>query len=215
MKRTIAVVFILFGLATAILLWDARSPYDRAIPSTVWIEMGEARASGVLVGEDLVLTARFAISDDPKMRVHFPIRERGNILSSSSDYSDGVACIIVAEDMTRDLALLRIEGKGRPIPLAERSHPGDLVFAIASGETLFAYMSGRVQQVFNRTVKFTSSEFKARVIETDDSMGMNGAPLINDRGELAGIMSSLPFRPYQYGMAIDVGEIRDFLKGVK
>ena len=54
---------------------DGRTPYEKAVSSTVWIESGDGHGTGIFVGERLILTAYHVIESKPSVRR--PLRSQG------------------------------------------------------------------------------------------------------------------------------------------
>jgi S1-C subfamily serine protease len=213
MKSMIAAMAI---LAAVIMAVDVRKPYDKAVSSTVWIEAGDGSGTGVFVGEKLILTAHHVVVGQPVIRAHSPIREDGAVVSAASRYKRGMACVVIACDPDKDLALLRVEGTGKPMALARgEAAPGDPLFAIGCGDgtALFGFSCGYVRQVYLAEYPRQDGTFSARVMDTTVTvnLGDSGGPVVDSSGNLAGIISGIDAFKNQTYLAVSDSEIRAFL----
>jgi S1-C subfamily serine protease len=213
MKGIIAAMAI---LAAVIMAVDLRKPYDKAVSSTVWIDAGDGSGTGVFVGERLILTAHHVVADKPVIRAHSPLREDDIVITSSSRYKLGMTCVVIACDPDKDLALLRVEGTGNPMALARgEAAPGDQLFSIGCGDgtSLFGFSSGYVRQVYSAEYPRLNGTFSARVMDMSVTvnLGDSGGPVVDSRGNLAGMISGIDAFKNETYLAVSISEIRAFL----
>jgi serine protease Do len=226
MKRFIAALAI---LATPASGQDDSKSYDRAVDSTVLVctlnlEWEEGQGSGVVVDDGLILTAYHVIGNDTLIWAHAPDRGvDGAVINTPRHYrskdNDAMRCVVVAQDPKRDLALLKVKHgakRGTSMKLAEKSpRPGEAVFTVGNGDkVLFRYAGGNVRQVYDDSASFPEQEIGARMIDFTAAinLGDSGAPLVNAKGELVGINSYIDTMMNGVHMAVDISEIREFLK---
>src|SRR5207247_501255 len=86
----------------------------------------------------------------------------------------------------------------------------------ALGETMWRYGSGKVRSVYESSWQDPSGRaYRSWVIENQipSNPGDSGGPVINDRGELAGILHGSDPAHKGLDCAIDIREIRRFVVG--
>ena len=157
---------------------------------------------GVFVGGDnLILTAAHVLHGEPGIWANRP---------GGAD----MLCTLVAINPAKDLALLRVDGAGRPMRLAAASAcPGEPLFIITGGEHPFGYSGGTARQVYTTKASFPETELNVRALEMGCTLnlGDSGSMIVDGGGNLVGICSYFDlFRNESY-IGIDVSEIRAFL----
>ena len=65
----------------------------------------------MFIGENLVLTASHVVEGESVILAHSPRFEGGAVVSFPTGYTRGMACIVIASDPGRDLALLRVRAR--------------------------------------------------------------------------------------------------------
>ena len=132
MKRFLAFLFALSMLSAG-----GRSHHDRALESSVQVHAGEGDGMGVWVDHDLVITAYHVIRNQPGIWVSRP-------------GGTWMLATVLATDPTTDLALLKVDGWGKPMPLATQSaRPGDWLF-IVSGASIPSAIRRACQKCFTK-----------------------------------------------------------------
>jgi S1-C subfamily serine protease len=168
---------------------------DALTRATVWVRptATDVHLAGVLVAPDLVVTCGKGLVPGDRVGVAFPVPAGDRWVAERAPYRDPVGlhlrgcwrgARVLAAD--RGLALLRLDAPVehmRPLPLAARppavgdavhamSHPGGLEFA-------WVYANGAVRQRGRGVL----------VCQLPAQGGSPGGPVVNDRGELVGVLS--------------------------
>lgn len=203
---------------------------DALTRATVWIRptATDVQLAGVLIEPDLVMTCGKKLTPGDRAGIAFPIREGDKWSGERAAYRDPLAlqlrgnwrsATVIAHDRNTELALLRldspVEGM-RPVSFATRlpaasegvhamSHPGGLEFA-------WVYAGGPVRQRGNLAVSLGENAMPVGVLvcQLAAQAGSPGGPVLNDRGELVGILSGRESTQL-VGYAITSEEITVFL----
>jgi S1-C subfamily serine protease len=206
-----------FFLRTAGLL-HAQGVYSRVAPATVLFYDGTGWGSGALIDAEqrLVVTAEHVVrrairGGDFKVRVMFPQLGKGQKVNTNGAFykkkKDAlqIAGEVVYFDRTKDLALVRLDRlppgvKGVPLALADPS-PGDRIHVVGNSTFgdggAFSYCTGTVrnQYYFDRpTVVVAGAPCKDKVFfalshHAPTNRGDSGGPVVNEKGELIGVVS--------------------------
>jgi S1-C subfamily serine protease len=213
--------------------------YQKLLPSAAFVEVnyGNNQAgwgSGVLVDvqRKWVLTAYHVVHQSSHVHVLFPTKEKGKLVTSKQAIwpqpiweEFAISCKVVIEDAARDLAILelaKLPPDAKAVPLAADSPlPGQMLHVIGNPGTepaLWLYSFGKVRQVYHKMIigraptgfrMHLDCEMIASTIPTNP--GDSGGPVVNDNGELVGLVSgSLPFSN-DMSFQIDITEIRTVL----
>jgi S1-C subfamily serine protease len=120
--------------------------------------------------------------------------------------------VVVAEDASSDLALLRISPGGltlHPLALADSSatQVGDAAYAIGNPFGLNWTLTTGVVSALNRQIKAPNEATIGHVIQTDAALnpGNSGGPLINASGAVIGINSQIASATGAQGGSTGVG----------
>ena len=215
MKRRIRIRCTLLVVAlTSVFATSLRANpqvYENLLGSTVYIKWSDGKTvhwgSGVLIDlqNRLIVTAQHVVADTSNVVVYFPAcDDGGSVITEPGFYSShfdqltegGIAFVgrVVERAKNKDLALLQIKGlpaNARAIPLSAGSaRPGDNVHSIgnSSSEALWRYTPGQVRNVYRQR----DDHVEAHVVETTSPIngGDSGGPMVNDAGELIGIVVS-------------------------
>jgi serine protease Do len=208
---------------------DQSATYRASVDSVVWVntlnnQWEQTSGTGVVVDADkgYVVTA-YHVVENRLTWVYLPNRDAaGEIVNAPGRYSTATKgfyrCAVVRVDPTRDLALLRLIDKPSDLKAmkiaSKASAPGEAIFAIGhSGPVLWGFSGGNVRRSFQATYQSGTQQINARIVETTVPVnkGDSGAPLINQAGEVAGIVSSFEQAVNQVQKGIDASEIRSFL----
>ncbi|HJZ59262.1 MAG TPA: trypsin-like peptidase domain-containing protein, partial [Gemmataceae bacterium] len=218
---------------------DADVPAAKAEPAaivetltraTVWVRPSatEFHLAGVLIERNFILTAARGLGSSDRVGVAFPLRDGGRWVSERAPYRDPVglhlrgawrAGEVIAKDPDRDLALIRVDSipdDARPVSLAAKlPNPGDAVHAMnhpGGLEFAWVYSAGTVRQ--RGRLQLTSGDDARPVCvhlyQLPTQSGSPGGPVLNDRGELLGVLSAGE-GVQLVGYAATTDEIRQFL----
>ncbi|MFO0803280.1 MAG: trypsin-like peptidase domain-containing protein [Gemmataceae bacterium] len=199
--------------------------------ATVWIrpQSADIHLAGALVSRDHVLTSARGLGPSNLVGVAFPLNENGKWIGEREPYRDPIGLhqknawsrgVVIARDPVRDLALISLDegtrpSAMRPAPLAAAvnvseavhamSHPGGVEFA-------WVYASGSVRQVGR--IALAQGEKPAKVnatlLQLPAQSGSPGGPVLNERGELVGVLAARE-SAQNTGYAATPDEIADFL----
>jgi S1-C subfamily serine protease len=224
--------------------------YQGLLPSTVWVNLvkktdpsGKTEflsGTGELIDlkQRLVLTGRHVVRDKEDAYVLFPAFQGKRLVRERRYYSGqilhGVPGKVIARDARHDLALIQLAALppgARALRLAaEDVTVGDHVYSLGNpgdSEQLWVFRPGAVQKLVHE--KFRSktndgfeSEVDSDIILTDapNRPGESGGPLVNEHGELAGVIHGdrsvkTGNKETHYGLFIDLKEVRGFLESNK
>jgi S1-C subfamily serine protease len=203
--------------------------------ATVWVRptATDVHTAGVLIDRDRgwVLTSSRGLGPADRVGVAFPLREDGRWVGEREPYRDAVglhlrgawrAATVIARDPARDLALLRLDSapeSARAVPLAANppapgdpvhvmNHPGGLEFA-------WVYSTGSIRQRGRvaLAVDDDAPRVTANVLQVPTQAQSPGGPVLNDRGELVGVLSARE-GARQVGYAAATEDVARFLDGI-
>ncbi|PSB13552.1 serine protease [filamentous cyanobacterium CCP2] len=185
---------------------DAESVYEQSSPAVVSIETDNNSGSGSIISSDgLVLTNAHVVGEEQTVSV---------LMEDGTRYTGDV---IGYGQAGLDLAVVRIRGGNNfpTIRFADEGsvRPGQQVFAI--GNPFGRFQGSITQGIVSRIDR------EQGLIQTDASInpGNSGGPLLNSRGELIGVNTSI-YAPrgatgnIGIGFAIPVEQIQPFLASV-
>ncbi len=200
--------------------------------STVWIRptATDARTAGVLIDRRLVLTSHAGVGPADRVAVLFPLLKDGRVVGERDAYADPVGLrqsaawqtgTVVGRDPVRDLALVRLDGVpawAKPVTLAETEPVvGEAVHAMShptGTEFAWCYAAGVVRQRGKTHVgpaRDDDPKPVAQVLQLPAQGSSAGGPVVNDRGELVGVLAVRDGVQQQVGYAASLGEVRAFL----
>ena len=172
----------------------------------------------------LVITANHVIAKADKATVIFPMFANGEVVALRDPHlksAPRIAGEVLHREVSRDLALVRLEKlptSAKAIPLASKSsRPGETLHTVGnSGYTngiLWRYTRGQVRSVAPYRIQIETGLINTTVIETQGPInkGDSGGPVVNDQGELAGVVSAFHNQDRLISWSIDVREVRTFL----
>jgi hypothetical protein len=205
--------------------------YQKALASTVWVLAktdGETSSgTGVLVDADkkLIITNFHVVGEARAAVIFFPVVKDGTPIVSRQHYLENVKTLgirgrILSVDRKRDLALVeldRLPSGTAAIPMAENSiGPGEVVESIGNPGTtdaLWAYTSGTVRSVYQKTFRTGAGEHDFKVVETQAPInsGDSGGPVMNSKGELVAIAQAIAPNARLVSYSVDISEVRTFM----
>ncbi len=228
-------IFCTFAVAATLLTTEeARANneiYKKALPSTVWVLAktdGETSSgTGVLVDleKKLIVTNFHVVGEARAAVIFFPVLKDGNPIVSRQHYLDNVKSLgirgrILSVDRKRDLALIELDKlpvDSTAIPLAAATiSPGENVQSIGnpgSTDALWAFTSGTVRSVYQKTFRTGAGEHDFKVVETQAPInsGDSGGPVVNDKGELVAIAQAIAPNARLVSYSVDISEVKEFL----
>ncbi len=195
-------VLLLGGLIQAQVAIDAVALTKRVSPSVVEIKTARSLGSGVVVARGKIATNLHVIRDANTLTVE----------TASGDVYVGAT--VSAFDVQRDLAVLRVPGFELPAAELGDSNTvavGEPVLALGSPSGLTGTVTvGVVSSIRN---DYFGRDFK--VIQTDAATnhGNSGGPLVNNRGEVIGIVTYGlgDLGPQNLNFAVPVNYVRELL----
>jgi serine protease Do len=173
--------------------FDAEQEYK----SIFVIDSGDRLGSGFALGQDCIVTNAHVIGDPERVGV---TTRDGKRLSAR----------VVALDETLDLAVLTVAGATFERLRAgdEQSLPvGSDVYAIGAPESLAYSLTRGVLSAKDRAMgEGTYLQFDAPI-----NSGNSGGPLLNDAGQVIGVITLKLSDAEGIGMAIPMSDVRDYL----
>jgi S1-C subfamily serine protease len=235
--RTLTLTLAVTGLCSAPLPAN-EAVYQKVVPSTVMILTPDNRiGSGTLIDVErrLVITANHVPGANDEVTVLFAdFDTQGQAITSWQHYlrlkgREGIRGTVVARLRRCDLALLQLDSvpPGRSaLPLSlQGARPGQAAHVIGHSNQrrggVFGYSGGgKVRNVYDHKPE-PGLFHEGRLVETSvaTNKGDSGGPVVNDRGELIGVVSigtigseSDPKSPFYHeqlvDVSIDVTEVR-------
>jgi S1-C subfamily serine protease len=217
---------------------DGRDVYKKIAPSTVWFfERGSA--TGVLVDADkrIVLTAEHVVRNvlragGNQVKVIFAqLDSNQNVLVEKSFYGFekkrvlAISGRIIYANRLKDIALVQLErlppGVAATALARVFPQPGDRIHVIGNSTFLrgglFSYCEGRVRNSYYFDEFKGGNIFYSLAHHAPTNRGDSGGPVLNDAGELVGIISQGTTGSGEGEQVIDqsvhVREIRSALQG--
>ena len=96
---------------------------------------------------------------------------------------------VLAADKDSDVAIVRAKGaKFRPLPLGEPAKIGSNVHVISHPDGMFYYYSKGIVSLYDSMKGKPNTQWMA--ISADYARGSSGAPVLNDSGEVVGMVAS-------------------------
>lgn len=216
-----------------------REIYKKTLAGTVWVIVPTgATTFDIGTGwvadraRKLVVTSFHHVGTREKARLLFPsydgkrlVTERDHYLKRARD-GDTVGGTLLDVDPKRDLALIEVDSLPDGVielKLAEEApEPGDRLHAIGNaGESKgqWLYITGTVRQVYRKrapvvNLRGVANDLDARVIESHMAAnpGDSGGPVVDDRGRVVGLTTSIDAKTPTVTTCVSVEDIRAFLK---
>ncbi len=207
------------------------SVVEKLFRATVWVKptATDVRLAGVLVEPTLVLTVGHGLFPGDRVGVALPICRGREWVSELAAYRDPLAlslggdwcgATVLAHDPDRHLALLRLDrrlgGNLRPLPFSPvPSRPGDAIHTLnhpGGLEFAWVYAGGTVRQTGRVALEpgKGTRPLGVLVCQLPAQAGSPGGAVVNDRGELVGIV--WPRESGQLvGYALSAAEVAHFL----
>jgi tetratricopeptide (TPR) repeat protein len=211
---------------------DAEDIYARTLRGTVRVVTPTGSGTAWIVDRErgLLITNEHVVSHHDHVEILFPeYDKRGRPVAESSHYRQHAKPLqaeVIDADRQHDLALIRVVDRlpnrvgalklasGDPRPAARVHSVGN---PSASG-ALWIYSSGTIRQVYQKEWSYADGSVrKARVIElqTPINAGDSGGPVVNDAGEVIGVVSGKAVDAVLLSWCIAVEEVRAYLEDIK
>lgn len=213
---------------------NATEIYRKMVAATCWVRPNatEGRTAGWVIDKKrkLVLTNANGVGTSDLVDVLFPLFEKNGLVAEADAYADRIGLrkrrhlvrgLVLMRDPKRDLALVELESlpndtteialaKKEPLP-AEKvhvvSHPNGV-------ELLWLYSTGVVRQAANIELVGSSmgEAIKPRtlLLQIPHQAGSAGGPVVNERGDVVGMMAAKEGAQQQLGYAIEAKELAMF-----
>ena len=212
--------------------------YRQTLRGTAWvITPAKGKGTGWVIdrGRKLLVTNLHVVADHESVDVLFPVRRDGRLVTERTYYTDNlrelqrtgraVSGRVLRKDPARDLALVELDALpddvGELKLAATRPQPGEEVHSIGNRrdlDHLWGYTSGQVRQTF-RTDEgyFWHGQQLAKgagvvLAGSPINEGDSGGPVVNDRGEVVGVVSAVRWQTRLASLCIDAEEVRVFIK---
>jgi hypothetical protein len=207
-----------------------RKVYRQTLTSTAWVHSGEGRGTAWVVSRPhrLLVTNHHVVGNSDEVRVFFPMYEEGQVIADREEYARQGRAVrgqVLETDPWRDLAVIQVESlpaTAHGVELAPQSaSPGDPVHSIGnSGKSgaLWAYTEGKVKQVYRQKLRTaTGLHAQVRIMETQAPVnpGDSGGPVVNDDGQILGVVCSYRVDAQLVSQCIDVTEVKAFVERVQ
>ena len=237
MKTALRSAFLTLAITLTLLASAGRSQanpevFEKGLKSTglILVPLGDGKDNlgtcWVIDREKkLVITNDHVVRDKKHVDVYFPMFAGGELVTvrdTTLKQGKMLKGEVLRRDIKRDLALVRLDTlpEGiQPLPLAPKSpRPGETLHSIGNSGyndgILWRYTRGEVRCVAPVICKLNNGNtINATVIETQAPInpGDSGGPVLNERGELVGVVSNFSPKDRLISLNIDVREVRAFL----
>ena len=211
-----------------------RDVYRQGLHSLALVRTdGDKRSSGWLLDRSrrLLLTTAEAVGKRETVDVVFPAYRNGQVVSEAAAYRDeprllrekGLLTLgtVLAADQRRNLALVELgsipENAAEARFADEAPAPGDSLHALGSPnrlDVLWVYTACGVRQLgrINLGQTMEGPDPDVLVIQAPLTEGEGGGPVLNDRGELVGVVTGKTGPQQQVAFCLTAGEVQAFLK---
>lgn len=173
-----------------------------------------------------LITSQHVLEDAPDVQVMFPIIRGGRVLADRDYYKNEpwLKGRVLAANPRCDLALIelaRLPDEAAELMLASDSaEPGERVHSVSNpgqSEAYWAYSQGIIRQVAFRRITLPHQVIDTLLVEIQSPVnpGDSGSPLVNDQGEVVAVVAASHERAHQFGLAIDVTRVRQFVDSIR
>jgi len=140
-----------------------------------------ATASGFMLTKAGVMITNYHVVNNPTHKVMGAVDYAGKYYSAKE---------VLAADKDNDVAIIQLDSPGaEPLALSSSSAVGTSVFVISHpGNRLFSFSDGIISGYCVRAER--NSKIKRMTITADYGVGSSGGPIIDDHGNVAGIVAS-------------------------
>jgi S1-C subfamily serine protease len=207
---------------------------DRAVRASAWVVALSLRESGrtttgtaflVDARARLVVTNAHVVGDKKQVRVMFPWYRGGQAATERKFYGREMPLegTVVAVDPKRDLALIQVPNVPnaiRPLRLADGGVAMENVYIVGNpgdDDRLWRTNEATIKRVAARDVPIqgaapvTGAVILNLEARKEVHKGVSGGPVLNQRGELVGMVFAAGTEDAHRAFAVDVREVRDVL----
>jgi tetratricopeptide (TPR) repeat protein len=210
-----------------------RDVYRRGLRSLALVQASPGRRdSGWLLDQAhrLLLTTAEAVGKEQTVDVLFPVFQDGRPVAEAAFYREQrrllekkgalVRGCVLATDARRNLALLELEAVPEGVVEARLAAggpaPGDSLHAFSNParlEVLWAYAAASVRQLGHANLGQSAEgpDPAVVIVQAPFGGGEGGGPLLDQRGEVAGVVSGKTGPQQQVGYALAAGEVAAFV----
>jgi S1-C subfamily serine protease/tetratricopeptide (TPR) repeat protein len=186
---------------------SAADVFIHSVPSTVLVKVPSGFGSGVCVALGVVVTSNHVVDGTRDITLEEFLSDAG-----AARRGREVKAHVVLADADQDLAVLRVSEPApelKPMPVAAASPgAGERVFAIGNpglgGQSLDLTISEGIVSARDRIIE--GNTYIQHTAATN--RGNSGGPLINERGELVGIVSRVAIQMANVAFATPVEQVR-------
>jgi tetratricopeptide (TPR) repeat protein len=202
--------------------------YTRTLRGTALILAPNCSGTGWIIDQDqgLMITNEHVVTNNAEVDVVFPEYDKaGRPVAELAHYirrAVRMKAEVIDADGPRDLALIRLRERlpERVSALKLAAHeprPADRVHSVgnpgASG-ALWVYSTGMIRQVYRKEWRYMDGPARtARVIEMQSPInpGDSGGPVVNDAGEIVGVVSGKKPDATLMSWCIAAAELRNYV----
>jgi S1-C subfamily serine protease/tetratricopeptide (TPR) repeat protein len=214
----------------------ARVDAEALSRATVWVlpQATGGRAAGAFIdgGRPFVLTSATAVGSELVVDVVFPRRYLGRVVAEVEEYRDllglrlsghAIPGVVLARDPVRDLALIELDSmpevSGFFHIAATDPRMGDSVAAMGHPtgvDALWLYAAGSVRSVgrvvLSRDATDEQPKAMTALLQLPHQGSASGGPVVNEAGELVGILAARESTRQDLAYAATPSEIRAFFE---
>lgn len=162
----------------------------------------QGTGTGTLIADGLVLTNAHVVGSNTGT-LHIDVTTYDKVVHEGT---------LLRMDKDTDLALIRIDSTAAGFTLSDiQIYTGMQVMTIGQPQGLanWSFSEGAVIDTARNCIMTTGQRWTAIMTDAQAIQGNSGGPLINDRGELVGVMRAAGDG---YSFAIPIDEVKEFLK---
>ena len=210
---------------------------SRLVRSTAWVRtttQGVGTGWVVDVKRRWLITNLHVVGEQDRVEAFFPVERDGKLVAERQFYLENQKTLheegkavrgkVILRRETSDLALIELEklpAGVQAMPLAEKGvGPGHTVHSVGhrhDSDALWNYTTGEVRQIGKLTDgyfwrgKKLASNMPCLLLQSPINVGDSGSALVNDRGEVVGVISGVRWQAPITAIAIQVSEVRALL----
>ena len=137
----------------------------------------------------------FVVSEDGLAVTNHHVMQTDNAITFVAMTRDGTVHPVIevlASNEADDITLLRLGGEGfTPLPLARDATVGERVHAITHpNRQFYYYSSGEIARFYLKPTSRGQAPVRRLGITADYAQGSSGGPILNDRGQVVGVVSA-------------------------